>query len=103
LRVDRVDSGPPPGAKEDVFQLTNVSDSVVDTHLLIIVRGLPQDVRLENASGVTHDGEPYVRVFLKDGVLQPAEQITQRLVFSDATERGLPAYEMTLLSGQGMP
>jgi hypothetical protein len=103
LRVERNDSDPPARANEHVFRFTNISDSVVDTHLLVIVRGLPQDVRLENASGTTHDDEPYIRVFLKDGVLQPGEQITRRLVFSDAAQRGLPAYEMTLLSGQGMP
>jgi cytochrome c peroxidase len=102
LRVDRIDSDAA-RAREDVYRLTNISDSVVDTHLLVIVRGLPGDVQLENASGTSRDGAPYIRVFLKDGVLEPGEQITQRLVFSDAAQRQLPAYEMTLLSGQGMP
>jgi hypothetical protein len=57
-----------------------------------------------NASGATHSGEPYIRVFLKDGVLQPGEQITQRLVFNgDAARRRVPDHEITLLSGQGVP
>jgi hypothetical protein len=65
---------------------------------------LPTRVRLKNASGITHSGEAYIRVFLKDGVLQPGEQITRRLLFiGDATRRRLPAYEITLLSGQGVP
>jgi hypothetical protein len=104
LRADRIDSTKSPRATEDVYRLTNISDSVVDTHLLIIVRGLPSQVRLNNANGTTQSGEPYIRVFLKDGVLQPGEQITRRLVFSgDAGQSRAPAYEIALLSGQGMP
>lgn len=102
VRVDRIDSGAP-RAREHVYQLTNISDSVVDTHLLVIVRGLPREVRLENATGTTHSGEPYIRVFLEDGILQPGEQITRRLVFSDGAQEKLPAYEIMLLSGQGEP
>lgn len=103
VRVERIDSDQPAPATEDVYRLTNIGDTVVDTHLLVIVRGLPPEVRLENASGTTHDGEPYIRVFLKDGVLQPGEQITRRLVFSEAPEGKRPPYEMALLSGQGEP
>jgi hypothetical protein len=103
VRSQRMESDPSRQAGEDVYRFTNISDSVVDTHLLVIVRGLPSDVRLENASGTTQSGEPYIRVFLNDGVLQPGEQITRRLVFSGAAEGKLPGYEMTLLSGQGVP
>jgi len=104
MRVDRIDSNQSRQARTDVYQLTNNSDSVVDTHLLIIIRGLPTGVRLKNASGSTHRGEPYLRVFLKDGVLQPGEQITRPLVFEgDAARQRLPAYEIMLLSGQGVP
>jgi cytochrome c peroxidase len=102
LRVDRLDSEPSRLASEDVYRLTNISDSVVDTHLLVIVRGLPSGVRLKNASGTTHGGDPYIRVFLREGVLQPGEQITQPLVFGDAAGRPRE-YELTLLSGQGVP
>jgi cytochrome c peroxidase len=103
VRVDQVDGKRSPLGREDVYQLTNISDSVVDTHLLIIVRGLPSWVRLRNASGTTHSGEPYIRVFLTDGVLQPGERITQRLDFSDLGRRQPPAYDITILSGQGVP
>jgi hypothetical protein len=59
-------------------------------------------VHLKNESGTTHDGEPYIRVFLRDGVLQPGAEITQRLQFSE-TAKNVPAYRITLLSGQGNP
>jgi hypothetical protein len=103
LRVNRIDRDRHGYATEDFYQLTNISDSVVDTHLLIVVRGLPAGVRLENASGTSHNGDPYVRVFLRDGVLDAGRRITQRLLFSDARRRPLPAYTLTLLSGQGNP
>jgi len=88
---------------EDVYQLTNLGDSAVDTHLLIIVRGLPARVRLANASGTTRSGDPYIRVFLPDGVLQPGQRITQRFVFGGAGQWRLPSNRIVLLSGQGNP
>jgi len=103
VRADRIDSGRSANTMEDVYRLSNISNSVVDTHLLVIVRGLPSGVRLSNASGTTHSGEPYIRVFLRDGVLQPGQQITRRLVFSGGRPWRSPAYEITLLSGQGAP
>jgi hypothetical protein len=103
LRVNRIDSGHAGYKTEDVYQVTNISDSVVDTHLLMVVHGLSAGVRLENASGTSGGGDPYIRVFLRDGVLQPNQRITQRLVFSDASRRRQPSYEITLLSGQGEP
>jgi cytochrome c peroxidase len=103
VRVDRIDSDRSPHGAQDVYRLTNISDAVVDTHLLIIVRGLPAGVTLKNASGVTHSGAPYIRVFLQDGVLQPGQRMTQRLVLSSLGGRKLPSYAITLLSGQGTP
>ncbi|MEI9947908.1 MAG: cytochrome c peroxidase [Pseudomonadota bacterium] len=103
VRLDRIGSDHSGYNSEDVYRLTNVSDSVVDTHLLVIVRGLPPRVRLKNASGTTRSGQPYIRVFLRDGVLQPGQRITQRLAFSDGGRWRLPPYGITLLSGQGNP
>jgi hypothetical protein len=103
MRADRIDRDRSGQTTEDVYRFTNLSDSVVDTHLLIIVRGLPSWARLQNASGTTHNGEPYLRVFLQAGVLQPGERITQRLAFKDAAGRRPPTYAITLLSGQGVP
>ena len=103
MRADRIGSDRSGFRSDDVYRLTNTSDSVVDTHLLIIVRGLPARRAAQNASGITHNGEPYIRVFLPDGVLQPGQRITQRLVFSDAGKWRLATYGITLLSGQGNP
>jgi cytochrome c peroxidase len=102
VRVEPSDGDPSRHPTGAFFRLTNISDSVVDTHLLLIVRGLPSGVRLENASGATHDGDPYIRIFLEGGVLQPGQEISQRLAFSGA-QGGLPPHEITLLSGQGTP
>lgn len=102
VRVEPIESHRSRSTAERVYRLTNTSDSVVDTHLLILVRGLPDGVQLANQSGTTHDGAPYIRVFLRDGVLQPGQEITQRFVFSDAVRKP-PACEITLLSGQGAP
>jgi hypothetical protein len=102
VRVDRVDGGRSRHATAELYTFTNTSDTVVDTHLLIIVRGLPAGVRLSNASGTTRSGDPYVRVFLPDGILKPGQRITQRLLFSGAGRRP-PAFGFALLSGQGTP
>jgi cytochrome c peroxidase len=103
VRVDRIQSDHARHASEQLYRLTNTSDSVVDTHLLIIVRGLPVSSQLKNASGTTHSGDPYIRVFLPDGVLQPGQRITQRFLFSDGSQTKVPSYAITLLSGQGTP
>lgn len=103
VQVDRIDGDRARYSMEHVYRLTNTSDSVVDTHLLIIVHGLPAGVRLKNANGTTHDGEPYIRVFLPDGVLVPGQRITQRFAFSSTARRIVPTYGIRLLSGQGDP
>jgi hypothetical protein len=86
---------------EDQVRITNDSASVVDTHLLIVVQGLPGRARLANASGLTSDGNPFVRVFLDDGVLVPGQSIVQGLRFVGGGAR--PSYALRLLSGQGTP
>ena len=90
--------------QRDEIRLTNISASVVDTHLLVIVQGLPQHVRLHNASGITRNGDPYLRVHLPNGVLTPGQSITRSLSFEGRGERGAPAsYTLRFLSGQGRP
>ena len=84
------------------MRFTNTSDSVVDTHLLIVVRGLSNKIRLNNQSGTTRAGEPYIRVFLEDGVLQPGAQITQRFELH-TPKQTKPSFQLQLLSGQGNP
>jgi hypothetical protein len=69
------------GRREDVYRITNIGAAPVDTHLLLIARGLSSEVELENASGTTSSGDPYIREFLPDGVLLPGQSIVKGLRF----------------------
>lgn len=86
-----------------VYRITNSSVSVVDTHLLIVVGGLSSDVEMENASGTTALGDPYLRVFLPNGVLMPGESIVATLLFERHAQPAPLSFALTLLSGQGNP
>src|SRR5260370_1882990 len=69
--------------QQDIYRITNTdSSTVIDTHLLIIGEGLSDQFRLENSSGTTSAGDPYIRVFLPDGVLLPGQSISQTLLFT---------------------
>jgi hypothetical protein len=100
-----VDSDRKGRRQRDVYQITNNSTSMVDTHLLVIARGLSGSATLENASGVTSDGDPYLRLYLPDGVLTPGQSIVTTLVFRETSGRQGPplTYSLRLLSGQGKP
>jgi hypothetical protein len=84
---------------------------VIDTHLLIIAQGLSGGARLRNASGVSRAGDPYLRLFLSDGVLLPGESTLATLVIQCGSRDGdmgdhddAPvSYTLELLSGQGRP
>ena len=89
--------------QEDVYQITNNSSSIVDTHLLMVVKGLPDRIELENASGITSTGEPYRRVFLANGVLLPGQSIVKALLFERQHQAPPVKYTLNLLSGQGNP
>jgi cytochrome c peroxidase len=91
--------------QEDVYKITNNSTSVVDTHLLLIARGLSGRIEMVNASGkTTLSGDPYRRVFLDDGVLQPGQSIVETLRFKRKSSGAAPVkYTLNLLSGQGQP
>ncbi len=83
----------------DAYRIANVSSAIIDTNLLVIVTGLPQGVTLLNANGRTSGGDPYLRLFLKDGVINPAGSVNIALQFSD--HEGQLHYKLALLSGQG--
>jgi Di-haem cytochrome c peroxidase len=87
----------------DVYKITNNGTTVVDTHLLTIARGLPRDVKLANATGMTSTGEPYVRLFLNQGVLEPGKSTFVALFFQRPTNVPRANYRLELLSGQGTP
>jgi hypothetical protein len=103
--VERIASNSKGERQTDQYRITNKSQSVIDTHLLIIVRGLQHETELEDASGTTHSGDPYIRVFLPDGVLQPGQSIVQTLSFElEGGNNARPvSYVIDLLSGQGNP
>ncbi len=63
------------------YKITNDNSSIVDTHLLVVVRGSSNQCRLANASGITSSGDTYLRVFLLDGSLLPGQSTIQRLAF----------------------
>ncbi|MCB1907981.1 MAG: hypothetical protein KDH15_11460 [Rhodocyclaceae bacterium] len=90
------------GVAADVIRIRNAGTSIIDTHLLVIARDLPAGTKMINASGTTADGAPYLRVFLPDGQLAPGQSTDVRLQFG-GSPRPMPAYRLTLLSGQGEP
>ena len=87
--------------KRDVYLFTNDGDTVVDTHLLVVVQGLPAGAELRNGSGITSEGDPFIRVFLENGVLAPDEFILVEIRFKGPPFPG--DYSLLLLSGQGTP
>ena len=91
------------GRREDVYRITNNSMAPVDTHLLLIARGLSLQVELENASGRTSTGDPYLREFLPDGVLSPGQSLVATLRFKQHAQAPPVSYTLKLLSGQGNP
>lgn len=103
LEVQLIDSNLEGSRQQDVWRITNTSSSVVDTHLLIIAMGLSDQIELENASEVTSAGEPFLRVFLNDGVLLPGQEIIKTLRFQLGSNAPSVSYTPFILSGQGTP
>lgn len=94
---------PGEGRQEVVYRITNNGTSIIDTHLLMVARGLSRDIRMANASGTTSMGDPYLRVFLPSGGLLPGQSIVERLVFTGRGREAPVRYGLVLLSGQGNP
>ena len=91
------------GRQTDRYRVTNNSTQIVDTHLLLIPRGLSGGARLLNGSGVTGGGDPYLRVFLREGVLMPGQSIDRTLTFQRSDAQKSARYTLNALSGQGKP
>ena len=89
--------------QRDEYMITNNSSSIVDTHLLIVVEGLSDGIQMANASGTTSTGDPYLRVFLPNGVLLPGQSIVETLRFKRHAQAPSVSYTLQLLSGQGNP
>lgn len=105
VAVEKIGSHIQGARQTDQVRIANASSTVVDTHLLVIVRGLADRVRLENAAGLTRSGDPYIRVFLPTGVLQPGQSIVQALTFTrpGGANAAPVSYALDFLSGQGNP
>ena len=103
VNASRMSTSSKSGQFQEDYTLSNISSSIVDTHLLIVVRDLSDDIELQNASGRTSSGHPYIRVFLPAGVLAPGQSIVQTLLFRSQTGRPPVGYTLSLLSGQGNP
>ena len=111
VSLDRSESDTRGRRQTHTLKITNNSTKVIDTHLLVVAGGLAPDAKLENASGTTKTGDPYLRVFLPEGALQPGKTIELSLNFwldREAPRNGQPKapqvrYTLGLLSGQGQP
>jgi Di-haem cytochrome c peroxidase len=91
------------GRQRDMYRITNNSTSIIDTHLLLVARGLPRQIELANGSGKTQTGDPYLRVYLKDGAIMPGQSIVVSLDFKRERKDPRASYSLGLLSGQGQP
>jgi len=58
---------------------------------------------LENAKGFTTAGDPYLRVFLLDGVLLPGKTMVTKLDFRREYNAPQLSYTLQLLSGRALP
>jgi len=86
--------------QQDDWVISNTGSSVIDTHLLVILSGLPAAVTIRNTSSMTKTGEPYFRIFLPGGVLNPGQSIGLTVSRSGGASS---SYTLKLLSGQGKP
>ncbi len=92
------------GQQRDVYRITNSSTSIIDTNLLMIAESLPSDVQLIGRhTGTTSNGDPYLRLYLTDGVLLPGQSTTQTLNFKVPQGAAPASYNLDLRSGQGNP
>ena len=100
--VDRTIQG---RQQRDVYRITNSSTSIIDTNLLMIAESLPSGVQLIGLhTGLTSEGDPYLRVFLTNGgVLLPGESTKQTLQFTVPQGAAPVSYNLDLRSGQGNP
>jgi cytochrome c peroxidase len=103
--IDRLDGRRTRHERIDTYRLTNRGASVIDTHLLVVAHGLSAP-SLRNASGVSQAGDPFLRLFLRDGVLLPGQSTVARLAIrigpGEHDAAAMP-YTLQLLSGQGRP
>jgi len=54
-------------------------------------------------SQISHEGDPYIRLFLREGVLNAGDSVIVRLQFANEEVASTSRYSFDLLSGQGNP
>jgi hypothetical protein len=111
--TSQVTMPPTTAGNEDVWLITNSSAEVIDTHLLVILTNLTASVTVDAVSKTTGQalpggkssgepaGEPYYRVFLPSGVLNPGQSVA--LTVTRTGGGSSASYTPRLLSGQGKP
>jgi len=97
---------------KDTWVITNTSNSVIDTHMLVIVTNLAAGVTVTAPETTTNlalpggvasgepVGEPYYRLFLPEGVLSPGQSISVDVARNGGS---IASYQLKILSGQGKP
>src|SRR6185436_13413805 len=95
----------------DTWIITNKSGSVIDTNLLAVVKGLPAGITVDAKELTTNQtlpggtasgeaaGQPYYRIFLPDGVLNPGQAVSIAVTRTGGGSSG--SYGWKLYSGQG--
>jgi len=111
--TSQVTMTPTTAGNQDTWLVTNSSAAVIDTHLLVILTNLAPGVTVDAASKTTGQalpggkasgepaGEPYYRVFLPSGVLNPGQSVA--LTVTRTGGGSSASYTPRLLSGQGKP
>ena len=86
---------------------------MIDTHLLVILTNLAAGVQVDAISKTTGEarpggtssgepaGEPYYRIYLPNGVLDPGQSTS--LTVTRTGGGSSASYTLKLLSGQGKP
>ena len=97
----------------DTWVITNTSAALIDTHLMVVLKDLAPGVTVDAAAKTTGEalqggtssgepaGEPYYRVFLPSGVLEPGQSIAVTVTRKGGGSSA--SYTPKLLSGQGKP
>lgn len=111
--TSQVTMTPTTAGNQDTWLITNSSAAVIDTHLLVILTNLAAGVTVDAVSKTTGQalpggkssgepaGEPYYRVFLPSGVLNPGQSVA--LTVTRTGGGSSASYTPRLLSGQGKP
>ncbi len=111
--------------QQDKYTITNTSDYVIDTDLILVIKDLPSAVNVTNRTGLTlggvdlqnpddtskvlgmtDEGHPYIKLKLDDGVIDEGKSVDCMIELEDNRDNPSSepvSYKVELLSGQGNP